>query len=249
MARTLKLTLAYDGTDFAGWQIQTGQRTLQGTLEDTLAKVTGQFARVFASGRTDAGVHAVGQVVSFDTECALPLDTFQKALNAELPRDMVVLSVEDAPRGFSARSDAKRKRYRYVMQDGPVRNVFQLRYAWHLFQRMDVAAMSRGAQALVGLHDFASFQTSGSERETTERTIFEIQIRRCESPDDKLIHLEVEADGFLYNMVRNIVGTLAEVGKGKQPDSWPAEVLEARDRRRAGNTAPPQGLFLVSVLY
>ncbi len=148
VSRTLKLTLAYDGTDFAGWQIQAGnQRTLQGTLEDTLTKVTGQFSRVFASGRTDAGVHALGQVVSFDTECALPLDVFQKALNAELPRDMAVLSAEEAPQGFSARSDAKRKRYRYVIQDGPVRNVFQLRYAWHLFQRMDVGAMSRGRSA------------------------------------------------------------------------------------------------------
>ncbi len=120
---------------------------MQGTLEDKLTKVTGQFSRVFASGRTDAGVHALGQVVSFDTECALPLEVLQKALNAELPRDVSVLSVEEAPRGFSARSDAKRKRYRYVLQDGPMRNVFQLRYAWHLFQRMDVAAMSRGRSA------------------------------------------------------------------------------------------------------
>jgi tRNA pseudouridine38-40 synthase len=288
VTRTLKLTLSYDGTDFAGWQFQPGQRTLQDTLEQALAKITGKFVRVMSSGRTDSGVHAFAQVVSFDTESELPADTIQRALNYELPHDMAALSVEEAP-NFHARRDAKRKRYRYVIHDGPVRDVFYRRYAWQLFKRLDVPAMQRAAETLVGKHDFASFETAGSERETTERTVFALEVCRCGkvspfasgqaagsslighaegessstspltpalSPEEgkkdintDLVQIEVECDGFLYNMVRIIAGTLAEVGQGKKPESWVAEVLAAHDRRRAGMTAPPQGLFLVRVEY
>jgi len=246
--RTIKLTLAYDGTDFAGWQFQPGQRTLQDTLEQTLLKITGQFSRVFASGRTDAGVHALAQVVSFETESALSAEILQRALNAELPHDMAAAMVEEAPSGFNARRDAKRKRYRYQICDDPVRDVFRRRYAWQLFNRLDVPAMQRATEALVGKHDFASFETAGSERETTERTVFELMVTRIKEPDH-LIEIEIEADGFLYNMVRNVVGTLVEVGQERQRESWVAEVLAARDRRRAGPTAPPQGLCLVRVQY
>ena len=246
--RTIKLTLAYDGTDFAGWQFQPGQRTLQDTLEQTLEKITGQFSRVFASGRTDAGVHALAQMVSFETHSALPADTLQKALNAELPHDMAAVAVEDAPARFNARRDAKRKRYRYQICDGCVRDVFRRRCAWQLFNRLDVSAMQRAAAPLVGKHDFASFETAGSERETTERNVFELTVMRMRDPDH-LIEIEIEADGFLYNMVRNVVGTLVEVGQGRQSESWVTEVLAARDRRRAGPTAPPQGLCLVCVQY
>jgi tRNA pseudouridine38-40 synthase len=247
--RTIKLTLAYDGTDFAGWQSQRGQRTVQDTLEEVLAKITGQFTRVFASGRTDAGVHALAQVVSFETQSTLVEEVLKRALNAELPRDVAALAVEEAPSGFNARRDAKRKRYRYLIHDGYVRDVFKLRYAWHVYKPLDVAAMSRGAQALLGEHDFASFQTSGSERETTVRTVFDLVIERANAPDENVIRLEIEADGFLYNMVRNIVGTLVVVGDGKQPASWIADVLAARNRRSAAPTAPAQGLYLVRVDY
>jgi tRNA pseudouridine38-40 synthase len=243
------LTLAYDGTDFAGWQFQPGQRTLQDTLEQTLAKITGQFTRVFASGRTDAGVHALAQIVSFDTETALPAGVLKKALNAELPHDMAAVEVEDALDGFHARRDAKCKRYRYMICDGYVRDVIRRRYVWQVFRELDVGAMSRGAKALIGTHDFTSFETGGSERESNERTVVHLDICRLPSPNCNIIQLEIEADGFLYNMVRNIVGTLVEVGDGRQPEAWIAEVLGARDRRRAGPTAPPQGLFLVSVGY
>ncbi len=249
MTRTIKLTLAYDGTDFAGWQLQPELRTLQGTLEETLAKITGQQSRVFASGRTDAGVHALGQVVSFETESSLSIEVLHKAINAELPHDMSAVSVEDAAPRFNARRDAKHKRYRYVICDGRVRDVFRRRYAWQINRRLDVEAMSRGAQVLVGRHDFASFETSGSERETTIRTVFDLIVHRAEAPDDHVVQFEVEADGFLYNMVRNLVGTLVEVGQGRQSENWIADVLAARDRRRAGPTAPPQGLFLVCVGY
>jgi tRNA pseudouridine38-40 synthase len=278
VVRTLKLTLSYDGTDFAGWQSQLGQRTVQDTLEAALAKITGKFVRVMSSGRTDAGVHACAQIVSFDTESDLPADVIGRALNYELPHDMAALAVEEAP-GFHARRDAKRKRYRYVIHDGPVRDVFYRRYSWQLFKRVDVPAMQRAAEMLLGKHDFASFETAGSERESTERTVFDLTAKRIEigqnslfvgedsfprlAPQDdigrrkdssptsvkSIVQIEVESDGFLYNMVRIIAGTLAQVGQEKRPESWVAEVLAARDRRCAGMTAPPQGLFLLHVVY
>ena len=247
--RTLKLTLAYDGTAYAGWQLQPGQRTLQGTLEAALARITRETIRVRASGRTDAGVHALGQVVSFHTESSLPADVFVRALNAELPDDMVVLAVAEAPVGFHAIRDAVRKRYRYLLHDGPVHDVFRRHQVWHYRQSLDAAAMHRAAQALLGKHDFRSFESAWPQRTSSVRTIFEISVVRGISGDENLIALEVEADGFLYNMVRAIVGTLVEVGRGTRDESWPAEVLAAQDRRVAGMTAPPQGLFLLRVEY
>lgn len=247
--RTLKLTFAYDGTAYAGWQVQSGQKTLQGTLEAALAKITGETIRVTASGRTDSGVHALGQVVSFDTESPLPPDAFQRALNAELPRDMAVLEAAEARPGFHAIRDAVRKRYRYVLHDGPVPDVFRRQYAWHYRHRLDAEAMHRSAQSLLGTHDFRSFESAWPQRTTSVRTITDICVRRGFDHDERLIAVEVEADGFLYNMVRAIVGTLVEVGRGNRSENWPAEVLAAQDRRVAGMTAPAQGLCLLRVEY
>lgn len=247
--RTLKLTLAYDGTAYAGWQVQSGQKTLQGTLEAALAKITGEKIRVTASGRTDSGVHALGQVVSFDTESPLAPDVFQRALNAELPHDMAVLEAAEARPGFHAIRDAVRKRYRYLLHDGPIPDVFRRQYAWHYRQRLDASAMHRAAQNLLGKHDFRSFESAWPQRATSVRTITDIFVRRGFDNDEDLIALEVEADGFLYNMVRAIVGTLVEVGRGNRPEAWPGEVLAAQDRRVAGMTAPAHGLFLVQVEY
>ncbi len=250
--RTLKLTLAYDGTAFHGWQVQADLRTLQQTLQDAVARITGQPVSIFGSGRTDAGVHALGQVASFATENQLSIDVFQRALNAELPHDIVVLGVEEVPAGFHARRHARRKRYRYVIQHGRLADVFRRHYVWHVFRRLDVPAMQRAAVPLISQHDFSSFQSSGSKRTTTVRTVFELSIAPVPPLEShptapQEIQIEIVADGFLYNMVRNIVGTLVEVGRGMRAESWPAEVLGARDRRAAGPTAPPQGLFLVSV--
>jgi len=246
--RCFKLTLAYDGTEFAGWQVQAAGRTIQGVLEDALERITGQRIRAVASGRTDAGVHALGQVVGLVLDTHLAAETLMRALNAELPHDVAVLSCEEVPSGFDPIRDAHCKRYRYVICDGRVRDVFRRRYAWQVFERLDAEAMDRAARGLLGKHDFASFESSGSERASSVRTIGDIFVRRDDQSPETIV-VEVEADGFLYNMVRAIVGTLVEVGRGAQSETWPEQVLAAGDRKAAGQTAPPQGLFLVRVEY
>lgn len=247
--RTLKLTLAYDGTDFAGWQVQPGRRTVQGVLEDVLARITGEPVRTLASGRTDAGVHALGQVVGLRTDCRLDGPTLQRALNAELPRDVAVLDVRDVPEGFHPIRDAVAKRYRYVIHDGPVRDVFRRAYAWHYPSRLDEHAMREAAPALLGRHDFSSFESSGAPRESSVRTIRDVLVERGRAGQSDFLRVEVEADGFLYNMVRAIVGTLVEVGRGAQKPEWVGKVLDAADRAAAGPTAPPEGLVLLWVEY
>jgi tRNA pseudouridine38-40 synthase len=245
--RSLKLTLSYDGTDYAGWQVQADQRTIQGELERAIATITGESIRIVGSGRTDAGVHARGQVASFTTQSQLDCKVWIRALNANLPDDINVLQVERVATGFHAIRDAVRKRYRYMVRDDGIRDVFARRYYWQFSQSLNVEAMQTAALALVGRHDFASFQSSGADRGSTVRTIYELTIQRDENKG--AITFEVEADGFLYNMVRAIVGTLVEVGRGAQELDWPAEVLATCDRKAGGPTAPPQGLFLVHVEY
>ena len=247
--RFLKVTLAYDGTDFFGWQVQDQQRSVQQVLETAIQKVTGESLRVTAAGRTDAGVHALGQVAGFSTAAEIAPDAFCRALNANLPDDVLVLSVAEAPQGFHATRDAIRKRYRYMIQDDKPSDLFSRRYAWQLRHRLDEQLMADAARALVGRHDFASFQGAGSPRKGTVRNVSELNVRRLTGEGSERIVIEIEADGFLYNMVRNIVGTLEAVGAKKQPPAWTAEVLAATDRRVAGATAPPHGLFLVSVEY
>lgn len=247
--RTFKLTLAYDGTAYAGWQVQSGHRTVQEVLETTLAKITGERVRIVGSGRTDAGVHALGQVASFRTNSRLSAEVLQRALNAELPEDIAVLQAVETAECFHALRDAVRKRYRYVLHDGPVPDIFQRRYCWHYYGRLDVEAMRRAAQPLLGTHDFSSFETSGAERRTSIRTVYDLDLRRHESPTNQVITFEIEANGFLYNMVRAIVGSLVEVGRKAREEAWVADVLAATDRRMAGPTAPPQGLFLLWVEY
>ena len=247
--RTLKLTLCYDGGAFSGWQIQPRQRTVQETFEEALKKVTGQQVRVIASGRTDTGVHALGQIISFSLESPLTPDVLLRALNAELPDDIVVLDVAEVPEGFHAMHDVTRKLYRYVIHDSRVPEVFQRRYVWQIRTRLDADAMHSAAQGLVGTHDFCSFESKGAPRQNSVRTIFQMNVVRGKSDQSSLVTIEVEGDGFLYNMVRAIVGTLVEVGRGAKPENWPADVLQAKDRAQAGQTAPPHGLFLVRVDY
>lgn len=247
--RVLKMTLAYDGTAYSGWQVQDGQPTVQQAVEEALAEVTGESIRVVASGRTDAGVHALGQVVGFRTASQLEIDVLQRAINACLPEDMSVLAIEQTADHFHAIRDAKTKRYRYLIHDADRCDVFARHYCWRYPAFLDVAPMARSATALIGTHDFSSFQSSGAPRESTIRTVSALTIGRQGGEDQGAIILEIEADGFLYNMVRAIVGTLVEVGRGARGEDWPGRVLAARDRGEAGPTAPPQGLFLVAVNY
>ena len=247
--RAFKVTLAYDGTEFAGWQRQPEKRTVQGELERALARITTRPVHCIASGRTDAGVHALGQVASFESATRHSGEVLRKALNATLPEDIVVFEVAEAPPRFHALRDAVRKRYRYVIQEGPLLDLFSRRYVWHIREQLDVPAMQQAAKALVGTHDFESYQTSGSSRLTTVRTVYDLLVERRRAELTDRIVIEVESNGFLYNMVRNIAGTLVEVGKGRRPIDWPGLVLEHKDRRTAGMTAPPQGLFLVGVQY
>jgi tRNA pseudouridine38-40 synthase len=247
--RFLRMTIAYDGNDFAGWQRQPGKRTVQGEFEATLERVLGKYTLATASGRTDAGVHAMGQVVGIETENPIEEAILLKALNAELPADIHVFDVSPAPIDFDPIRDAVRKRYRYLITDGRTPDIFTRKYEWHIWRPLDVEAMRKSSQSLVGKHDFAAYQTKGSSRLTTVRTVFELSVERIACDRIDKIAIEVEADGFLYNMVRNIVGTLVQVGRGNQSIAWPAEVLASLDRKEAGMVAPAQGLYLMWVRY
>lgn len=243
--RNIKLTLSYDGTDFRGWQRQPGLRTVQEELETAIESLTQTKANTTASGRTDAGVHALGQVAHFLTPSRHPTEVFARALNALLPGDVRVLDAKEMPQAFHATLDAKSKRYRYVIDNGPVASPFHLRYSNHVSRRLDVEAMNRAAEALLGRHDFRSFETEWPNRTSSVRTIFDLVVTR----DEPFVRIEVEADGFLYNMVRAIAGTLVLVGAGRRPVSWVGDALRAEDRAAAGPTAPPRGLFLERVYY
>ncbi len=243
--RNIQLILAYEGTDFRGWQRQTGLRTVQQVLEDGLNQLTGARTSATASSRTDAGVHALGQSVHFLTASNQPTEIFVRALNAMLPADLRVLSARERPQAFHATLDARSKRYRYVIENAPIASPFQLRYSWHVYRQLDVDEMARAGALLLGRHDFHSFETDWPNRTSSVRTILDLSVARSGT----FVTIEVEADGFLYNMVRSIAGTLVLVGKGKHPAEWVAEVLKAENRIEAGPTAPPQGLFLVAANY
>lgn len=245
--RNIKLVLAYDGSDFSGWQTQPDRRTVQETLEQALSKLAGgERIRVNASGRTDAGVHACGQVANFySAACRLAGVELCRAVNAHLPDDVVVWHAEDVPQAFDANHDAVRKLYRYVIHDGPFPSPFLRRYCCPSKRRLDAAAMGRAAECLRGRHDFHSFETEWPNRMSSVRTITHLALNRF----GDYIWLDVEADGFLYNMVRAIAGTLINVGRGYWPESQVRQILEAEDRTQAGPTAPAQGLFLMRVTY
>ena len=243
--RNIKLLISYDGTDFSGWQRQPGRRTVQQDLEEAIGRLTGVVPVTNASGRTDAGVHALGQVVHFYTASDHRTEVFIKALNAILPPDIRVKGASDQPQAFHSTFDAVSKLYRYVIDNGAVANPFQLRYSYHVYQKLDVEAMHRAGQALKGRHDFHSFETNWPNRTSSVRTITHLAVSRM----GDFVWVDAEADGFLYNMVRTIAGTLILVGLGRWPESKVAEALAAEDRRQAGPTAPPQGLFMVRVRY
>ncbi len=244
-----KLTVAYDGTHFAGWQVQPGLRTVQSVFESVWQEITGETVRAIASGRTDAGVHAAGQVVGIESNTSLASSQLLTGLNAKLPEDLIVLEVEPTAAGFHATYDAVGKHYRYTIHNSRVPPLLNRHTVWHVPQQLDIAAMHRAAQQLVGTHDFCSFTAAQSKRNSMVRTVSKIDVLRGAGADAEQITFDVVGEGFLHNMVRIIVGTLVWIGQGTRSESWLAEVLAAHDRTAAGQTAPAQGLTLLSVDY
>ncbi|HWR68409.1 MAG TPA: tRNA pseudouridine(38-40) synthase TruA [Desulfomonilia bacterium] len=243
--RNIKCVIAYDGSGYMGWQTQAGVRTVQGVVEHAIEKVLGHPVRVVASGRTDTGVHALGQVMNFPTGTTVPVQGLLRGLNSVLPGDVAVLSAEDAAPEFHARTMARNKTYVYVLDTSPVRNPFLDRYALHVGGPLDGNAMREAAHLLTGEHDFASFQATGSGVKTTVRTITTSEVA---INGDKL-YVWMQGSGFLRHMVRNIVGTLLLVGQGRLEPADMHRIMALRDRRHAGPTAQPQGLYLMGVAY
>lgn len=243
---TFKLTLAYDGTNYVGWQRQAAGTSIQGLIEAALSELDGREVMVHGAGRTDAGVHALGQVASCTLERTLESSVLVRALNARLPPDVRALAAEVAAPGFHARFAATRKTYRYRFSDAAVPSPFERLYAWHLNGPLDVEAMNDAARTLEGRHDFAAFASAGGATKTTERRVIAATVAR--DPQGFVV-LEITGDGFLRHMVRAIAGTLVEIGRGRQPRDIVPAVLASRDRSQAGPTAPALGLFLVAVEY
>jgi len=245
----LKLTLEYDGAPFVGWQVQPNGPSVQGAVEAALEKLCGAPARVTGAGRTDAGVHARGQVASLDPPRDLPLSAWTAGLNAHLPPEVACVRAEEAPPGFDARRWARGKRYVYTLVRSPVRSPLWRGRAWELRRPLDVAAMTAALPHLRGSHDFSALRAADCPATTTVREVRELSIRAELLREGELLELRIEATAFLKHMVRNLVGTLVEVGHGKRsPDSL-VELLDSRDRTRAGPTAPPHGLLLDEVFY
>jgi len=256
LPRILKLTIAYDGTEFAGWQRQASERTVQAVLEDAIAPIEKSAVAVIGAGRTDAGVHAAGQVASVALHMGLSCDELRRALNATLPSDVRVLAVEEAAETFRARHDARLKTYHYSIWNGVAVSPVLRRYAWHIPQRLELEAMQEAATLLLGSHDFAAFQASGSDVKTTVRRLLASTFRPVDVSElvtgpagDRLLRYEVTGTGFLRHMVRNIVGTLVDVGRRRTPVDQVNAILRSRDRSLAGATAPPHGLVLWQVEY
>lgn len=240
------LTLAYDGTRYAGWQIQPNGPSIQAEVERALAELHGAPVRVTAAGRTDAGVHALAQVCSFAVERALPLPAYVKGMNALLSEDVAAVAARIAPDGFDARRSALGKRYRYRIENRETRFPIGRAYAWQLFRPLDAAAMRGAAALLVGRHDFAAFQAADCEAHHAVRELSRLEVI---GERGGTIEVVAEATAFVKHMVRNLVGTLVEVGLGRRPPGWVAEVLAGRDRTQAGPTAPACGLTLEAVFY
>ncbi|MBI3182477.1 MAG: tRNA pseudouridine(38-40) synthase TruA [Myxococcales bacterium] len=242
----IKLTLEYEGTAYVGWQVQPNGPSVQELVEAALAELLGGRVRVEAAGRTDAGVHALGQVACFTSPRELPLTAYTLGLNGLLPEDIAVLRAEEVPPDFDPRRWSLGKRYRYLISNRRGRSPLRRRTHWELFQPLDLVAMREAAACLVGRYDFSSFRAAVCQ---AKHPVREIRALAIEGASGDELSVTVDGTAFLRHMVRNLVGSLAEVGKGRRPIGWMAEVLEARDRTRSGPTAPAHGLYLVEVFY
>ncbi len=243
--RTIKLTIEYDGTQYAGWQIQPNGLAVQEVLEGALSGMLKEKVRVVSSGRTDAGVHARGMVAAFRTERTIPVKAFCEGLNSLLPADIAIREAVEVSAEFNPRRDAAAKHYRYTIYNSPRRSPLYRHYVWRVGGELDIAAMQRAAALFVGEKDFAAFRASNCAAKTTVRRIDSLDITRR----DDIIIFDVRGSGFLKNMVRILVGTLVEVGRGRMGCRDIENLFFERDRRKAGITAPPQGLCLLEVFY
>jgi tRNA pseudouridine38-40 synthase len=243
--RTYRLVLAYDGTGFHGWQTQPDVPTVQGTLAAAARRLFQGDLRVTGASRTDAGVHALGQTATLTAASSLPAATVLAALNAHLPREIRVVAAGDAAAGFDARRSAVGKRYVYLIDNGPVPAPLLLRYAWHVSGRLDLVGVRASLATLGGRHDFSAFCAAPGREADPVCRVRAVHVRRRKS----LVTIVISADRFLHHMVRNIVGSAVEVGRGAHPPEWLSEVLDSRDRTRAGPTAPARGLTLLRVMY
>ncbi len=245
MSRRIRLIVQYDGTNYVGWQLQENGVSVQQRLNEAVLGVTGETVQLHGSGRTDSGVHARAQVAHFDTTARMPADKFAIAMNMRLPRDIRVLYSEEAPENFHARFSAKNKTYRYTVQTGLHADVFTRNTALHAHTPLDFEAMRRAAPDVLGEHDFRAFMSAGTTMERTVRTVTRSEWTR----KDNYLFYDVSANGFLYNMVRILVGTMLEIGGGKLPKDALSRALSSGSRGDAGATAPPQGLTLMRVVY
>lgn len=247
MPRRVKLAVAYDGTAYSGWQVQPNGTTIQAVMEGAFSRILQEPVRLRAAGRTDAGVHAREQVVDFADAGVRDLETIVHGGNALLPPDIRVLSASVVPETFDARRHTTEKTYRYFLYLSPVASPFLSRYAWHIEAALDLDAIRQGLSHLLGEHDFTSFRGQGCNARSPVRTIFRAEVAKHEVPG--LFSIDVAGAGFLRHMVRNIVGTVVNAGKGRHPADHVGEILRARDRSAAGVNAPPHGLFLWRVSY
>ena len=244
--RTIKLTIEYDGTNYRGWQIQPKEQTIQGMIEGKLALLMGETIHLIGSGRTDAGVHAFSQIAHFKTQSQMDVRSIQRALNSLLSPDIVIKRVEEVEEGFHARRQSKSKVYEYRILNQDLRSAFHRGYVWHIPQKLNLIEMEEATKWLIGEHDFSSFRSVGTPTRTTVRRVMRAEWKKGRKG---LIYFEIEANGFLKQMVRAIVGTLVEVGKGKISSEEFQRVLDFKDRKKAGPTAPARGLFLREVKY
>lgn len=245
VTRNIKLTICYDGSGYHGWQVQPNGDTIQQQIEIALLNLTGQKIKVTGSSRTDAGVSALGQVASFFIDSPIPTDNFPRALNSWLPKEIAIAESVEVDESFNAISSTKSKYYRYTLCTSKTPPVLNIRHCWHYGYELDVESMDAAAKLLEGTKDFKSFASAADKRLSSVRTVSRCVVTAC---DDEIC-LNIEGDGFLYNMVRNIMGTLVEVGRGRWAPSKITEVLAAKDRTEAAKMAPPTGLCLMRIDY
>ncbi len=244
--RNIKLTIEYDGKDFNGWQKQPDKLNIQGTIEKAIEQITGEVVDLNASGRTDRGVHALGQVANFKTNSNLPIEKFPIALNSNLKKSIRIKQAEEVEENFHSRLSCKRKTYRYVINNSQYGTAIYRNLETHIPMKLDIEKMQEAVKYFVGEHDFKAFKASGTSSKSSVRTIYDAKVIKM--PDDK-IWIELTGNGFLYNMVRIISGTLVEVGMGKIEPKEIENIIKSQKRENAGKTLPPQGLYLVNVEY